>query len=84
MIFFQGFRLVFTFRKNPFFKDTILTKQFSLEFIDQSENLNEYGPLKVVSSKAYDIPIFNFKKEPFFSKKNSAHESVVIGRIVIG
>ena len=30
-------------------------KQFTLEFIDQSENLNEFGPMKVISSKAYVI-----------------------------
>ncbi|KAH9279691.1 Nucleosome assembly protein 1-like 4 [Echinococcus granulosus] len=50
-----GFRLVFMFKQNPFFKDIVLMKQFSLKFIDQCEDLNEFGPTKVTSTKASQI-----------------------------
>ncbi|KAL5103603.1 Phosphatidylinositol 5-phosphate 4-kinase type-2 beta [Taenia crassiceps] len=50
-----GFRLVFMFKRNPFFNDNVLMKQFSLKFIDQCEDLNEFGPIKVISTKASQI-----------------------------
>ncbi|VDM34959.1 unnamed protein product [Hydatigera taeniaeformis] len=50
-----GFRLVFMFKKNPFFNGDVLMKQFSLRFIDQCEDLNEFGPTKVISTKASQI-----------------------------
>ncbi|KAL5966629.1 Nucleosome assembly protein 1 [Taenia solium] len=50
-----GFRLVFMFKQNPFFNDNVLMKQFSLKFIDQCEDLNEFGPTKVISTKASQI-----------------------------
>ncbi|VDD76257.1 unnamed protein product [Mesocestoides corti] len=50
-----GFRLLFLFEKNPFFKNVILMKQFSLEFFSQAEDLQEFGPFKVTATKTLDI-----------------------------
>uniref|UniRef100_A0A0X3PZU2 Nucleosome assembly protein 1 n=1 Tax=Schistocephalus solidus TaxID=70667 RepID=A0A0X3PZU2_SCHSO len=50
-----GFRLLFIFRNNPYLKSNILVKQFSQAFYNTAEDLNESGPLKLISSKTSEI-----------------------------